>query len=195
MALVRICRPEAQQFIECYTEAVDITLLWGQFIDHDIDLTENADPAESFNIEVPIGDEYFDPESTGEEVIGFNRSVYDTGTGTSIDDSREQINQITAFIDGSVIYGADVESAAELRTFMGGQLATSEGDLLPLNEAGLANAGGPSDTLFLAGDIRANENAALTAMQTLWVGDHLFPTVARFPPHLVRLLHFFPQIT
>ena len=39
----------------------DITWLWGQFIDHDIDLTENADPAEPFNIEVPAGDFYFDP--------------------------------------------------------------------------------------------------------------------------------------
>lgn len=150
----------------------DITWLWGQFIDHDIDLTENADPAESFNIEVPEGDMYFDPDSTGEEVIGLNRSVYDPDTGTSIADPREQINQITAFLDGSVIYGSDEERAAELRTFEGGLLATSEGDLLPFNEAGLSNAGGPSDSLFLAGDVRANENAALTAMQTLWVREH-----------------------
>jgi hypothetical protein len=43
---------------------------------------------------------------------------------------------------------------------------------LPFNEAGLDNAGGTSDTLFLAGDVRANENAALTAMHTLWVREH-----------------------
>jgi peroxidase len=150
----------------------DITWLWGQFIDHDIDLTENADPAESFDIEVPTGDEYFDPDGTGEAVISVNRSVYDTRTGTSTADPREQINQITAFIDGSVIYGSDEERAAELRSFEGGLLAMSEGDLLPFNEAGLENAGGTSDTLFLAGDVRANENAALTAMQTLWVREH-----------------------
>ncbi len=150
----------------------DITWLWGQFIDHDLDLTENADPAESFDIEVPLGDEFFDPFFTGESVISLNRSVYDADTGTDEDNPRQQINQITAYLDGSVVYGSDEERAHELRTFEGGLLATSEGDLLPFNEAGLENAGGTSDTLFLAGDVRANENAALTAMHTLWVREH-----------------------
>ena len=147
----------------------DMAWLWGQFIDHDIDLTESADPAESFDIEVPLGDTYFDPDGTGVETIGFNRSIYDT-TGES--EYRQQINQISAFLDGSVIYGSDEERAAALRSFEGGQLATSDGDLLPFNTAGLENAGGTSDALFLAGDVRANENVALTAMQTLWVREH-----------------------
>jgi len=150
----------------------DWVWVWGQFIDHDIDLTENADPAEAFDIEVPEGDMYFDPDGTGTAVIGLNRSVYDPETGSSVDDPRQQINQITAFLDGSVVYGSDDVRAAELRTFEGGQLATSEGDLLPFNTAGLPNAGGPGNELFLAGDVRANENAALTAMQTLWVREH-----------------------
>src|SRR5262245_58083150 len=34
---------------------------WGQFIDHDLDLTSNASPAVPFNIPVPKGDPYFDP--------------------------------------------------------------------------------------------------------------------------------------
>ena len=150
----------------------DLVWLWGQFIDHDIDLTEGADPAEAFNIEVPAGDAYFDPDGTGTEVIGLNRSVYDTDTGDELGDPRQQLNQISAFLDGSVIYGSDEERAAALRTFEGGKLKTSAGDLLPFNEGGLDNAGGPFDTLFLAGDVRANENAALTAMQTLWVREH-----------------------
>lgn len=150
----------------------DLVWLWGQFIDHDIDLTENADPAEAFNIEVPTGDEYFDPDGSGDDVIGLNRSVYDTETGDEASDPRQQINQITAFLDGSMIYGSDEERATALRTFEGGQLKTSEGDRLPFNEEGFANAGGTSDTLFLAGDVRANENAALTAMHTVWVREH-----------------------
>lgn len=151
----------------------DIFWVWGQFIDHDIDLTgtalnEEGAPEQSVPIEVPAGDVFFDPTATGEAIIDFSRSVYVEGD----DGVREQVNQITAFIDGSVIYGSDAERTAELRTFEGGLLKTSEGDLLQYNEAGLDNAGGPFDSLFLAGDIRANENVALTAMQTIWVREH-----------------------
>ncbi|MGE3805280.1 MAG: peroxidase family protein [Gemmataceae bacterium] len=148
----------------------DLVWLWGQFIDHDIDLTEGADPAEPFDIAVPTGDPQFDPFNTGTQTIGLNRSVYDETTG--ITDPRQQINEITAFLDGSVVYGSDQERADALRAFTGGLLATSAGDLLPFNEAGLPNAGGTSSSLFLAGDVRANENAALTSMQTLWVREH-----------------------
>lgn len=150
----------------------DILWVWGQFIDHDIDLTVGASPTESAPIDVPLGDEYFDPFGTGMETISFSRSNYDPSTGDSVSDPREQINQITAFLDGSVVYGSDQVRADELRTMTGGKLKTSEGDLLPFNEDGLPNAGGTSSSLFLAGDIRANENVALIAMQTLWVREH-----------------------
>ncbi len=147
--------------------------LFGQFIDHDIDLTGGGgDPVESVPIEVPAGDEYFDPFNTGTQTIDFSRSTYDPDTGDSTADPWQQINQVTSFIDGSVVYGSDAERAAELRTFEGGRLKTSDGDLLPFNEAGLDNAGGTSDALFLAGDVRANENVALSAMQTVWVREH-----------------------
>lgn len=150
----------------------DMTWLWGQFIDHDIGITEGADPAEAFDIEVPLGDEYFDPFFTGQQTISLSRSDYVEGSGHTLEDPRTQINEITAFLDGSVVYGSDEERAAELRTFENGLLKTSDGELLPFNEAGLSNAGGSSDTLFLAGDIRANENAALSSMHTIWVREH-----------------------
>ncbi|MCA9049461.1 MAG: peroxidase, partial [Planctomycetaceae bacterium] len=149
----------------------DFIWIWGQFVDHDIDLTTGADPAEAFNIEVPAGDTYFDPFGTGEAEISLNRSVYVEGSESS-DGLRQQINTITSFIDGSVVYGSDEDRAAELRTFSGGLLKTSDGDLLPYNTAGLDNAGGTSDSLFLAGDIRANENVALLSMHTLFVREH-----------------------
>ena len=137
--------------------------LWGQFLDHDI--TRVFDVA---------------PESTSEitsydisEVFPFHRSPYDPETG--IDSPREQVNHVTAFIDGSVVYGSDAERALALRTVEGGQLKSQDtdvGELLPFNTDGLSNAPAPVDSFFVAGDVRANENAALTAMQTLWVREH-----------------------
>ncbi|MEP3478916.1 MAG: peroxidase family protein [Fuerstiella sp.] len=152
-------------------QLTDYLWIWGQFLDHDIDLSEGADPAEDFSVEVPLGDPLFDPFGTGTVEIPLSRTVYVDGDDSS-DGQRQQINQITAFLDGSVIYGSDEERAEELRTHEGGLLKTSDGDLLPFNEAGLENAGGTSETLFLAGDIRANENVALSSMHTIFVREH-----------------------
>ena len=71
-----------------------------------------------------------------------------------------------------MVYGSDYLRANELRTFSGGQLKTSDGNLLPFNANGFANAGGSSSSLFQAGDVRANENIALSSMQTIWVREH-----------------------
>ena len=147
---------------------------WGQFIDHDLDLTPGG--TTSFNIAVPAGDPQFDPNNTGTVAITLNRSITDPATGTSTSNPAQQVNTITAFIDGSMIYGSNATRAAALRTFSGGQLATSAGDLLPFNTAGLPNANDahiyPDSQLFLAGDVRANENSELTSLQTLFVREH-----------------------
>ena len=152
------------------------TYAWGQFLDHDLSLTATASPRESFPIPVPAGDPSFDPSGTGTATISMSRSTFDPLTGTSATNPRQQVNAITAFIDGSQVYGSDAAQAAALRTFTGGLLKTSEGNLLPFNTAGLPIANDahvvPDTELFLAGDIRANENPELIAMQTLFVREH-----------------------
>lgn len=146
---------------------------WGQFLDHDIDLTDGTEPAELEPIEVPAGDPFFDPDNTGEQTISFNRSLYDKDTGAGTEVARMQVNEITAWIDASNVYGSEEERAHALRTNDGtGRLKVSDGDMLPFNVDGLANAGGNSDALFLAGDVRANEQTGLTAMHTLFVREH-----------------------
>lgn len=151
----------------------DFMWQWGQFLDHDIDLTDGVDPEEPANIAVPAGDVFFDPQATGIAEIPLNRSVYDVETGTDSDNPRQQINEITAWIDASNVYGSSTERANALRTMDGtGRLKTSEGNLLPFNVDGLANAGGTSAGLFLAGDVRANEQVGLATMHTLFVREH-----------------------
>jgi peroxidase len=151
--------------------------VWGQFIDHDMDLTEPpATGREAFNVAVPSGDEYFDPASEGSKWINLNRSRYDVTTGTSVDNPREQVNQITAWIDASMIYGSSQATADSLRTFAGGKLKTSTGNLPPTDAAGN----------FLAGDARANENVELTSMHALFVREHNWwaTQIARQNPRL-----------
>lgn len=154
---------------------------WGQFIDHDITLTQSG-TTEVTSIAVPAGDPSFDPFNTGTATIDTMRSAFDSATGTSTSNPREQVNQISAFLDGSMVYGSNDATAAALRTFFGGMLKTSAGNMLPINnvetfpdgtlEMDNANPFVASDELFAAGDSRANENVELTALQTLFVREH-----------------------
>lgn len=159
-------RPNAQN-------VTDFLWQWGQFLDHDLDLTDGVDPAEPHNINIPTGDVFFDPQNTGNQTMSFNRSIYDTDSGRSTLNPRQQINEITAWIDASNVYGSESERAEALRAHDGsGKLKVSEGNFLPFNTDGLPNAGGDSAELFLAGDVRANEQLGLTVMHTLFVREH-----------------------
>jgi peroxidase len=143
---------------------------WGQFLDHDMDLTSTSNGVAvngSGSIAVPAGDPY----GLGPSPIAMTRSNF------VIDSPREQINEVTSYIDASQIYGSSASRAAALRTGggTGAKLLTSANNLLPYNTAGLANQNNgptPAHQLFLAGDIRANENLLLTSMQTVFMREH-----------------------
>ena len=155
--------------------------VWGQFIDHDIGLTPTAG-TEKMSIAVPKGDPYFDPNSTGTKVISTSRSIFDASTGTSLSNPREQVNTITAWLDGSMIYGSDTKTAAALRTMSGGKLKIGADGLLPVNNTTnfpngtlpMANDAHrlPDNQMLAAGDVRANENIELTSLQSLFVREH-----------------------
>lgn len=148
--------------------ASDFLWAWGQFVDHDIDMTPTTSPPEPFDIPIPLGDPWFDPNGTGTQVMECDRSIYDIVHGV-----RQQINAITAFLDGSQVYGSDTARAMELRTLDGtGRLKTSPGNFLPYNVDGFPNQPDNSPGYFLAGDVRANEETALTSIQTLFLREH-----------------------
>ena len=153
----------------------DLVWQWGQFIDHDITLSpDNLD--EAFSIAVPSGNSVFDPDGTGEMTIELHRSASDASTGTGSDNPRRQVNALTAFVDGSQVYGSDRARAGALRTNDGtGKLNTSgDGKFLPYNTGkdSTTRAGRTARTCFVAGDLRVNEQIGLIAMHTLFVREH-----------------------
>ncbi|MBM4069594.1 MAG: hypothetical protein FJ271_11685 [Planctomycetes bacterium] len=172
----------------------DWAFQWGQWVTHDMDLTRTGP---EFNVlsdgttgdfRIPVLDAG-DPFGQG-TLIPFNRSEYFAGTGVN-GERREVVNSITSYIDASHVYGSDPTRAAALRTFVGGKLATSaNGRLLPLWDpsTGLDNADalGKGNQLFLAGDVRANEQLGLTVVHTLFVREHnrLADRIAQLYPSL-----------
>ena len=144
---------------------------WGQFIDHDMVNTPIAVPTEPFNIPVPACDPVFDPNCTGTATISFSRSAF-------INDEngvRQQLNANTHWLDASMVYGSDDARAQELRTLDGtGHLKVGTNNLLPFNVDRFPNEPNTQPTFFLAGDIRANENPPLAALQTLFMREHNF---------------------
>jgi hypothetical protein len=142
---------------------------WGQFIDHDIGLS--TAPGEAASIEVPLDDAWMTPGGA----IPFTRSIWDPATGTDPSNPREQVNEISSYIDGSMVYGSDEATALALREGVGGRLLTGPGDLLPFNTLGVFMDDPfhrPAEQLFAAGDIRANEQPGLTCLHTLFVREH-----------------------
>lgn len=125
---------------------------WGQFIDHDINLTL-SDNVNHIDIPIPAGD----PILSGS--ISLTRAVIDPLTGVA---GKPAIttNNVTGWLDGSMVYGSDAVTAASLRS-ADGHLLTSAGNNLPIVNGD-----------FVAGDIRVQENPDLTAVQALLMREH-----------------------
>lgn len=154
---------------------------WGQFIDHDLGLTPTG-TSEKLSIAIPKGDPYFDPAGTGTKTMALDRSAVASGTGTSTSNPRQQINALTAWLDGSMIYGSDTVTAKSLRTMVDGKMKLAADGMLPLNNSQNFPSGTvpmfngsptlSADQMFAAGEVRANENIELSSLQTLFVREH-----------------------
>ncbi len=132
----------------------DLFWAWGQFIDHDLSLTEGGE-TEYAPVIAPADDPAF---VEGAQIV-FNRVDPVDGTGEG-DTVRAYENEITSFIDASMVYGSNDDTAAALRD--GAYMLIGDDGLLPSDGAGGV----------LAGDVRAAENVALTSMHTLFVLEH-----------------------
>ncbi len=160
--------------------ASDLLTYFGQFIDHDIDLTPTG-KTEQLKIDIPAGDTTFTPGSQ----LSLDRSTFADGTGvTGV--PREQVNKITSFADASNVYGSNAEITQLLRADKGASaymLTNADGNaptmgqlraLYPTLDADHPDliAGAPTNNAYVGGDIRINENIALTSMHSVWIGEH-----------------------
>ncbi|KAG8229093.1 hypothetical protein J437_LFUL009562 [Ladona fulva] len=178
---------------------------WGQFLDHDlthtpisrgsnqagisccrdrkvIPTTSNLRHPDCYPISIPLGDPFFG--RFREECMEFVRSLAAPRPQCNFG-PREQMNQITGYLDGSNVYGSNLETQRALRELSGGRLRiqrsnppTDVTQPLPFDKGLLpGNANECTDDLeqkecFVAGDTRVNEQPELALMHTLWVREH-----------------------
>ena len=189
-----------------------ILMQWGQFLDHDLDLgpeleehCEGCDLTEiCHNIRVPDIDPVFGVGTARNgDCLPFRRSIASCiAPSPGSFAPREQINVLTSFIDGSMIYGSNVETLNVVRQFENGLLRTGppvhpgQKETLP-NIRSLEHQGvegvrevvacptEAGDDCFVCGDVRCNEQTSLTVMHTLWLREHnrLARELQRINPH------------
>lgn len=177
---------------------------WGQFLDHDLDHALPAVTAESWDgvdckktcdfappcypMEVPADD----PRIRNRRCIDFIRSSSTCGSGmTSVFfgalKPREQINQLTTFIDASQVYGYTQQFSRDLRNISvdgedsgllrEGIRFTNQKSMLPFASPtdGIdcrRNLDESSINCFTAGDVRVNEQSGLLSMHVVWMREH-----------------------
>src|SRR4249919_291850 len=160
---------------------------WGQFVDHDIGLRDET-PAEAANMAFEKQDR-LEEFSNDSAILPFSRTPAAPGTGSR--SARQQINTLSSFIDASNVYGVTnsrldwlrdgpangnpADNAATLMTAPGGYLprATARGNAAaapPMDLMGALTA--TPEKAVVAGDVRANENVALTSIHTLFAREH-----------------------
>ncbi len=178
-----ICHQDAGESVESQRGLSSLVYTFFQFIDHNI--TATAEGHTEFKpIPIPMSDPFFDPNGTGSQMMPFMRSE----TMMSDNGMLSPINMLSSWIDGAGIYGSDETRANWLRTFENGKLKISENNLLPCNTttgfrsdpidtlapamAGDKNRCGVYQKVFVAGDIRANEQPGLLSLHTVFMREH-----------------------
>jgi len=147
---------------------------YGQFLDHDISLTPEANSqccsnprsnVDCWSITIPGNDPFYSRLSTPQRCMDFTRSTTCSNGGV-----REQVNSLTSYIDGSQIYGSDPQRTQALRSFQGGRLATNPSltGFLPSGTQRNVQVQG----LFVAGDDRINVMPGLAVIHNVFLMEH-----------------------
>jgi len=158
---------------------------FGQFIDHDIThvpVMKNGAGADidccsssagsdfdsfCFPITVPNSDPFYRGSKSCMNLV---RSTPAPALDCSVR-YREQVNQITHWLDSSQVYGSSVREQRNLRTGRGGRLLDAGGSgesLLPGDQGEESCTG----DCFRAGDSRVNEQPNLSVLHTVFMREH-----------------------
>ncbi|CAC5397403.1 PXDN [Mytilus coruscus] len=151
-------------------------MAWGQLLAHDFILTPtiakvdccdkaNEDNPACFPIEVPEDDAHF--SST---CMNFVRSS--PATIGCVPAHREQVNELTSYIDGSMLYGSTKKEMDSLREFSGGRMRCTDTNLLPENSAGMCLKLNKNDVCQAAGDSRVDVVPNLGGNHILLMREH-----------------------
>uniref|UniRef100_A0A3B3ZS71 Uncharacterized protein n=1 Tax=Periophthalmus magnuspinnatus TaxID=409849 RepID=A0A3B3ZS71_9GOBI len=159
-----------------------LSLFFGYHVTFEIFDSRNPGcPPEFMNIPVPKGDPIFDPSSTGKVLLPYQRTQYAEETGQSPSNPRIQLNLVSAWIDGSSIYGHSSSWSDSLRSFSGGLLASGSERDMPRLESGLRfmwSAPNPStrehgtNGLYAGTETMLNTNMFTAAEGIIWFRYH-----------------------
>ncbi|XP_032794679.1 chorion peroxidase [Daphnia magna] len=185
-----------------------LTMQWGQFLDHDLTLTPTFTKSDGSAVEccsraqigrdlfppphpecaaimVPTNDPKYNPDPSSASVtcMNFVRSTFGKDLSGNIPRTRQHVNALTHWIDGSNVYGSSASHAAALRdlssfngklkvSFINGRQFLPPGPNCCPGGAGAVWPNVCTSTCFDAGDERVNEQPLLTVMHTIWVREH-----------------------
>ncbi|XP_063910993.1 dual oxidase isoform X1 [Zophobas morio] len=156
---------------------------FGQMVTSEVVMaSESGCPIEMHHIEIEKCDDVYDKECRGDKYIPFHRAGYDRKTGQSPNSPREQLNQVSSWIDGSFIYSTSEPWVNTMRSFRNGTFLTDASGKMPVRNSmrvPLFNNPVPhvmkmlsTERLFLLGDPRTNQNPALLTISILFFRWH-----------------------
>lgn len=173
-----------------------LLMQFGQFISHDVTQTSSHKLSDGKDIsccsedgseiipesmrhysclpiEIGVDDNFYRTFNQG--CINFVRSSLAPRDGCKMGYAK-QLSKVTHYLDGSMIYGSDVQTVSEVRSYYGGRLRIFDDfghQLLPLNQeknACLSMERGSG--CFFAGDGRVNQIISLTGLHILFLREH-----------------------
>ncbi|KAI6180686.1 ShKT domain-containing protein [Aphelenchoides besseyi] len=153
---------------------------WGQFISHDVARTTlqpsancpTCEPVKGKCIPVKIIDSDPNASFKSKQCLKISRSAPVCGSGTS--SPRQQLNENTAYVDGSQIYGSSSKDLHKFRDGRTGMLKISFFNnmrVLPFDET-TCRSETDCKASFVAGDIRANLFIGLSSLHILFAREH-----------------------
>ncbi|KAI2808591.1 hypothetical protein BLOT_006536 [Blomia tropicalis] len=172
-----------------------LLMQFGQFVDHDLTRTGTtkthnneqinccdekvvANPRlrhpACFEIPIPEQDQFLINEQ--QTCMNFVRSAPAVNPKCRFG-PREQLNQLSSYLDGNNIYGASLKESNELREFRNGRLLVSfvnNEEFLPLrhNDTNCQLPKNSELKCFRGGDIRINEVTDLTVLHAIFLREH-----------------------